>query len=130
MVYCEILSGIWIGDINILSNINFINDNNISIIINCTKSIKFPNINCKKIRLALSDSFLEAYKSINENKQKILELLYNNMDTDNILIVCYDGERISPYIISLFIKEYGNIPELSNIKKIILTKNSSISLNY
>ena len=44
MFYCELLSGIWIGDIDILQNKNFINDNHIGIILNCTEYFDFPLI--------------------------------------------------------------------------------------
>ena len=43
MFYCELLSGLWIGDTDILVNEKIINDNNIKIIINCTKIFDFPN---------------------------------------------------------------------------------------
>ena len=32
MFYCELISGLWIGDTDILNNEKFIKDNNISII--------------------------------------------------------------------------------------------------
>ena len=51
MFYCELLSGLWIGDTDILNNEKFIKDNNISIILNCTQMFEFPKIEeIKKVR--------------------------------------------------------------------------------
>ena len=55
MFYCELLSGIWIGDIDILSNKKFIEDNDITIVLNCTQLFDFPDIDTlRKIRLPFS----------------------------------------------------------------------------
>ena len=55
MFYCELLSGLWIGDTDILVNEKFIKDNNIEIIFNCTQMFHFPELDLyKKIRLPFS----------------------------------------------------------------------------
>ena len=51
MLYTEILSGLWIGDIDIMYNKKFITDNNITIILNCTTTYKFSDYqNIQNIR--------------------------------------------------------------------------------
>ena len=53
----EILSGLWIGDINDSFNKEFINDNLITIFINCTLNYGFIDIpNTKKLRIPLSSN--------------------------------------------------------------------------
>ena len=53
----EILSGIWIGDINDSFNKEFISDNFINIFINCTLDYGYPNINeIKKLRIPLNQN--------------------------------------------------------------------------
>ena len=84
-------------------NNKFINDNNISIILNCTQTFDFPKINnLKKIRLPFSpirESNDDIYL-IRENKEKIISFIKNNIDSENILIVCYNGKSISPFLVS------------------------------
>ena len=55
MFYCEIISGLWIGDIDIMLHKKFIKENNINIIINCTQQIAFPEVDVKKVRIPFSD---------------------------------------------------------------------------
>ena len=129
MFYCELLSGIWIGDIDILSNKKFIQDNDITIVLNCTQLFDFPDIDTlRKIRLPFSpvqnndNIFL-----LKQNYQKIVDFIHNSIDTNNILICCYDGKSISPFIIALYILKYSTI-EKSSIYNILLSKNSQLSL--
>ena len=44
MFYCEIISGLWVGDIDIMLHKKFIKENNINIIIHCTQQIAFPEV--------------------------------------------------------------------------------------
>jgi hypothetical protein len=130
MFYCELLSGIWIGDTNILTNDNFLKDNNISIILNCTQLFDFPtNKDIKKIRLPFSP-LRESNNDIQllrQNKDKIMKYIKENIDTENILICCYDGKCISPFIIALFIATYSKI-DRSSIYDILVSKNNELNL--
>jgi hypothetical protein len=127
MFYCELLSGIWIGDTDILLKDQFISDNNIKLIINCTKIFDFPKIkDVKKIRIPFSE-----YKESNddifllrENKDKLLSIIKDNID-NNILICCYNGKSISPFIVSLFIDKYSKLDHTS-IYPILLSKNKEL----
>ena len=127
MFYCELLSGIWIGDTDILINDKFITDNNIRVIINCTKIFDFPKIrDIKKIRIPFSE-----YKESNDdifllrkNKEKILSIIKDNID-NNILICCYNGKSISPFLVSLFIEKYSKLDSKS-IHNILLSKNKEL----
>ena len=130
MFYCELLSGIWIGDIDILSNKKFIQDNDITIVLNCTQLFDFPNLDSiQKIRLPFSsipnsDTDIHLLK---QNKQKIIQFIDDNINDHNILICCYDGKSISPFIVALYIAEKSKINK-SSIYNILLTKNSNLSL--
>ena len=130
MFYCELLSGIWIGDIDILSNKKFIEDNDITIVLNCTQLFDFPDIDTlRKIRLPFSsipnsDTDMQLLK---QNRQKIVQFIDDNINDHNILICCYDGKSISPFIVALYIAEKSKINK-SSIYNILLTKNSNLSL--
>ena len=132
MFTCELISGLWIGDSDILNSKQFMNDNNITIILNCTQLFDFPDINdIQKIRLPFSSNHNSDTDLIllRKNKDKIIEFIHNNIDDHNILICCYDGKSISPFIIALYIAEKSKIDKKS-IYNILLTKDSSLSLWY
>ena len=42
----ELLSGLWIGDTDILNSKKFMSDNHIDIILNCTQLFDFPDLDC------------------------------------------------------------------------------------
>ena len=56
MYYREILSGVWIGDAEIMGNMKFIEDNHIGVVYNCTDIYDFPNCDITRIRLPFSTS--------------------------------------------------------------------------
>ena len=39
----EIISGLWIGNVDVMYNKKFLQDNNITIILNCTTNYKFSD---------------------------------------------------------------------------------------
>ena len=126
----EIISGIWIGSIDDSFNKEFLKDNNISILINCTLNYGFPDIEAKKLRIPLTSNLTpdEDILMLKKNKDKILDYIYDNIDTSNILIYCYDEKTISPLIVSLFLIYKGGVSK-DNIRSILKSKNGNISLD-
>ena len=132
MFTLELLSGIWIADSNILNSKKFMDDNQITIILNCTQIFDFPDISSiQKIRLPFSNNKNSDtdLSLLRENKTKILQFIHDNIDNHNILICCYDGKSISPFIVALYIAEYSKVDKKS-IYNILLTKDSNLSLWY
>lgn len=129
MFYCELLSGLWIGDIDILQNKKFIIDNDIKIILNCTEIFDFPQIeNIEKIRLPFSS--LQDNNNLSllqKNYNKIINYINDKIDDNNILICCSDGFTISPLIVALYIKKFSKIDNKS-IYTILLSKNKNFNL--
>ena len=125
----ELLSGLWIGDTSILNSQRFMKENKIDIILNCTQIFDFPDLNIQKIRLPFSNDKNSDtdLMLLRQNKDKILSFIDNNITDKNILIVCYDGKSISPFLVALYIAEYSKIDKKS-IYDILLTKDSSLSL--
>ena len=111
MFYCEIFSGIWVSDIDILNNINFLKDKDISIILNCTEIIDFPDLDLQKVRLPFSSSQsdINNLDRLSMNYKHIISFIDSNMDTDNILISCYDGKSISILILAIYLKHYSSL---------------------
>ena len=128
----EILSGLWIGDINDIYNEEFYKDNLINIVINCTIDQGFLDLpNLKKIRISLSlemDPNRDIYL-LRSNKDKILSFIHKNIEEENIFVCCYNGLTISPLIVALYMIEYGGISK-DNIREILRSKNEKICLDY
>jgi len=128
----ELLSGIWIGDINDMYNEQFYKDNLINIVINCTLDQSFLDLpDLRKLRIPLSpnmDPNNDIYL-LNTNKQKILDFIHSNIEENNILICCYNGLTISPLIVALYMINYGGISK-DNIRDILRSKNDKICLDY
>lgn len=128
----ELLSGLWIGDTDILNSKKFMSDNQIDIILNCTQLFDFPDLdNIQKVRLPFSNDKNSDtdLMLLRQNKDKILSFIHDNINDKNILIVCYDGKSISPFLVYLYIAEYSKIDKRS-IYNIMLTKDSNLSLWY
>tara|TARA_Y100000817_G_scaffold309536_1_gene298825 strand:- start:44 stop:454 length:411 start_codon:yes stop_codon:yes gene_type:complete len=126
----EIISGLWISDINGSFDNNFLKDNDISILINCTLNYGFPDLNVKKLRVPLSNNLTpsEDLPLLKKNKDKIIEYIYEHINFSNILIYCYDGLLISPLIVSLFLIKMGGISK-DDIRSILKSKNNNITLD-
>ena len=126
----EIISGLWIGDINDSFDEVFLKDNNISILINCTLNYGFPNLNVSKLRVPLSSNLTPSkdIELLKKNKDKIINYIYDNINYSSILIYCYDGLIISPLIVALFLIKKGEISK-DNIRSILKSKNTNITLD-
>ena len=125
----ELISGLWVGDTDILNSKKFMTDNQIDIILNCTQLFDFPDLDIQKIRLPFSNDKNSDtdLMLLRQNKNKILSFIHDNINDKNILIVCYDGKSISPFLVYLYIAEYSKIDKRS-IYNIMLTKDSNLSL--
>ena len=130
MLYTEVLSGLWIGDIDIMYNKKFIEDNQIKLIINCTIDYKFSeHKGVQNVRIPLPNNLYNSLDTLRQNKDKILNFIDSNLENHHILICCVDGIIISPFIVSLYLVKYGEI-EKSEIKKIIQSKNQVVSMDF
>jgi predicted protein tyrosine phosphatase len=128
----EIISGLWIGNMNDNFNTEFYNDNLISIVINCTIDQGFLDLpNLKKLRIPLSE-IMDPNRDIyllSQNKRKIIDFIHEHIEHANILVCCYNGVTISALIVALYMMFYGNI-EKDNIRDILRSKNDKICIDY
>jgi protein-tyrosine phosphatase len=130
MLYTEILSGLWIGDVDLMYNKKFIEDNQIEVIINCTMDYQFSEIpGITNIRIPLPHNLYNSLDILRQNKHKILDCIDMNYENKHILICCQDGTTISPFLVSLYLIKYGGIQK-SEVKKIIQSKNQAVTMEF
>lgn len=128
----EIISGLWIGNINDAFNEDFYKDNDIKIAINCTFDQGFLDIkNTQKIRIPLSDKLdpNRDIKLLKENIDKIVDFIHDKIEENNILVYCYNGLTVSPLIIGLYMIKKGEISK-DVIRDILKSKNTNICLDF
>ena len=132
MFYCEVVSGIWVADVDILYSQRFYKDNMIEIVLNCTYDYSFPDIDSiKKIRIPVTEQLKKDgdFQKLNDSLFKILDLMHENSTDKNILLVCYDGKNVSALLVALYLIKYGGIKK-QNIKQIMKSKSDEFSLDY
>ena len=120
MAVCEILPLLWLGDIRSAKNKSFFDDNNIEIVINCTKDISFFSNYTKNIRISVNDNLEEEeidkfYLYIDKGVDLINKEILN---FKNILVHCYAGKQRSASIISCYLMKYGNMSLKESIESI------------
>lgn len=128
----EIISGLWIGNINDAFTETFYKDNLISIAINCTLEQGFLDIpDIKKIRVPVSDKLIpnRDLLLLKENMNKIIDFIHEKIDENNIFIYCYNGLTVSPLIIAMYMIKKGGISK-DNIRDILKSKNENICLDF
>lgn len=132
MFCCEIISGIWIGDTDIMHSKKFLEENDIKIIINFTIDIGFPeNDKIKNIRIPVSEQlkYSSDVMKLNIYLKELLNLIKNNTDKNNILLSCYDGKSVSALVCALYIIKNSSITK-ETVRQLIQSKCKDISLDY
>jgi predicted protein tyrosine phosphatase len=128
----ELISGLWIGNINDAFNEDFYNDNLISIVINCSFEQGFLDLpNVKKIRVPVTDK-LDPNRDLillKENMNKIIDFIDEKIEENNIFIYCYNGLTVSSLIVAMYMIKKGNISK-DNIRDILKSKNQNICLDF
>ena len=126
----EILSGLWIGNVNDIYNKEFYLDNNINIVINCTKDQAFLDLEgLKKIRIPFSNDIQNDMHLLSIKKDAIVDFVHKSLEEKNIFIYCHNGLTNSALIVALYMIKYGNISK-DNIRAILRSKNNNILLEY
>lgn len=132
MFFCEILSGLWIGDTDIMLSKKFLTENDIKIIINFTIDMGFPESDeITKIRIPVSEQlkYSNDTMKLNANLNDIFQIIKENTDKNNILLVCYDGKNVSALVSALYIVKNSSISK-DNIRQILNSKCEQLSLDY
>ena len=118
----EIISGIFISNMNTSLDKTIYKKYNITIVLNISTTIPFIDFNIKKIRLPFNN-----IQILKQNLNNILLFIYKNFIEYNILICCDENYHL--LIVALFLIKYGNIQHY-NIKDILQSKDESLCLDY
>ena len=128
----EIISGLWIGNVNDAFNEDFYHDNLITVAINCTFEQGFLDIpNLKKIRIPLTDKLEPSrdLRLLKENIDQIIDFIHDKLEDNNIFVYCYNGVTISPLIVALYMIKKGDISK-DLIRDVLRSKNNEICLDF
>jgi protein-tyrosine phosphatase len=111
--YNKILPHLWLGNYKAAYDINFIEKNNITAIINCT--VSFPFIEHENIK------YKYRFPILDNNEEEQIELMYLSLTNaadlihsliesgNNILVHCYAGKQRSPTILLSYILKYWDV---------------------
>lgn len=108
----QIIPRLYLGNYKAALDYNFIVDNKIDIIVNCTPNIPFielpcqSNVNLEFIRIPVEDSLLEKDLLLMEHYFKILIPYLHTCYKENktILIHCYAGKQRSGIVVAALLK--------------------------
>jgi len=128
----EIIQNLWIGDYKSALNKKFLIKNNIKLIINCSKTLDFTDLeNIIKIRLSMNDD----RKEISDQKMiklfpTVYDIINNNLKNNNgVLVHCKAGMQRSATIVALYLMRKYNI-NFEEVKKIIRNKRNIVFRPY
>jgi protein-tyrosine phosphatase len=111
MSVCEILPGLWLGNINSAKSNDFFQIYNISIVINCSKDIPFFSNFTKNIRISVNDN-LQRHEidRMFDYLDKACDLIHNSLlNSESILVHCFAGKQRSATLICAYLMKYGNM---------------------
>lgn len=111
MSVCEIIPGLWLGNIKAASSLEFFEQQKISCVINCSKDIPFFNDKCENVRIAVHDNLeRDEIKRLYEYFDKATNFIHLRLQANkNILVHCYAGKQRSASIIAVYLMKYASL---------------------
>jgi dual specificity phosphatase 12 len=107
--YDLILPNLYIGNKSSSQDLNFIKEHNIDLIINCSKNLKFIELNnIKKIRIPIDDNRILKNNDILEYLECLDTIEKFRKEKKSVLVHCHVGSQRSATILLLYlIKKLG-----------------------
>lgn len=108
----HIMPYLFLGNMAAAYDQNFIIDNNIKLVINCTRDITVPDWYGKNgvhsVRIPLNDNDSQVDNEILQlNVNKIIELIHQyRLNKQNVFVHCFAGMQRSATIISVYLMRY------------------------
>tara|TARA_B100000029_G_scaffold455766_1_gene483265 strand:- start:431 stop:913 length:483 start_codon:yes stop_codon:yes gene_type:complete len=119
----QVLPGLWFGDMNCATNIQFLKSKAITYIINCCQNTKIPIT--KSIHYPREVGYRICRNMINDIEwvtESIEEKLLNG---NNVLIFCESGIHNSPSIALIYMLKYGKL-DVNTAILFMKSKNNTI----
>jgi len=111
MSVCEIIPGLWLGNINIAKNNEFFTIYNINTIINCSTDIPFYSNYTKNIRISVNDNLKKfEIDRMFDYLDKACNLIHEKLlNSESILVHCFAGKQRSATLVCAYLMKYGNM---------------------
>lgn len=123
----EILPYLWIGDYKDCMDINFLHNQHIETIVNCTKEVQFlddPEFrDIKRIRIPVDDRPSVSYADDNmimyHSVYDVVTTIHNNIINESaVLVHCQAGKQRSATVIACYLIRYGKVDVATAIQYI------------
>jgi len=114
----EIIKNLWLGDYISALDINFHKKYNISVIINCSKDLKFSNDVIYKYRVPVSDNLKrEEIIRMTDYIKKIIPIINTHIKEGRVVLVhCAAGMQRSAIVVLSYLYKYVDNDIGKNIK--------------
>ena len=98
-----IIPGIWLGNRNASQDINFLKQNNITAVFNCTKDIPFPPLPLRFYRVPVDDNLQEDEIRNMElwSSEIVVKLMKEYNAGNNVLVHCAAGMQRSAAVMAM-----------------------------
>ena len=107
--YDKISNYLYLGNYRAANDYEFIKNNDIKLVINCSKDLKIPDfyndLNIEYYRIPINDSnTFEDNKILNDNLDHVINLIDKyRLDKKNVFVHCYAGMQRSAAVILCYI---------------------------
>lgn len=108
----EIYPGLWLGDLTAAHNLEFLQRNQITCIINCSVKLPFAQTGkgCHQYRIPVRDNLrLDQIYLMYQVLDKAVAVIVKHLGVDNILVHCHAGRQRSVSVILAFLIKCGQM---------------------
>ena len=111
MAVCEILPNLWLGNIKAAHSKEFIENNKIDLIVNCSRDIPFLTNTTKNIRISVNDNLEKnEINRLYTYLSKAVELINDHLMINNsVLVHCYAGKQRSAAVVAAYLMKYADL---------------------
>lgn len=108
----EILPGLWISSSSIIQATDWLTQNMIQCVINCSTNLPFPQVSELKVKYRWSINELETLNNLSfwaQQLEELADLIDQQISHYNILIYCTTGQQLAPTVILTYLLKYGHM---------------------